>query len=43
MILLAAVLIFLGAFLLLWWAFERDDEWHVERDDYEAPMWRWRR
>lgn len=36
MILLAAVLIFLGAFLLMWWAFGPDDDWQIEdQDEYE--------
>lgn len=34
--LLAAVLIFLAVFLLMWWAFGPEKELHIDRDnDYE--------
>jgi len=33
-ILLGAVLVFLGAFLLLWWAFAPRDEWHLDDREY---------
>lgn len=45
MILLGAVLVVLGFAALLWWAFEADAEWRIERDDEYVitSLWRERR
>lgn len=44
MILLAAILLFLGCFALLWLAFgPGDEEWFLEDDHYDSPLWRIRK
>lgn len=45
MVLIAAILVFLGFTALLYWAFEADQEWRIKRDDEYVitSLWRERR
>jgi hypothetical protein len=40
MILIATIIAVVVCAVMLWWAFEGDDEWRLDdRDSYESPLW----